>query len=158
MHYVLLYDVADDYVTRRTPFRGEHLRLASEAHACGELVLGGALTDPADGAMLVFRGPTSETAEAFAKADPYVRNGVVKQWRVRKWNTVVGDGATVWSSPTAHAKPTNPLNRASRQADRNEATHDPQELGGSCDPQDASSEIQSSPSYQSVASRAPTGS
>jgi uncharacterized protein len=95
MHYVLLYDVVDDYVARRAPFREEHLRLAKEAHQRGEVVLAGALADPADGAMIVFRGPTPETAEAFAKADPYVRNGVVKQWRVRKWNTVVGDGATV---------------------------------------------------------------
>ena len=95
MHYVLLYEVVDDYVARRAPFREEHLRLAREAHERGEVVLAGALADPADGAMLVFRGPTAETAEAFAKADPYVRNGVVKQWRVRKWNTVVGDGATV---------------------------------------------------------------
>ena len=95
MHYVLLYEVVDDYIARRAPFREEHLRLAKEAHERGEVVLAGALADPADGAMLVFRGPTSESAEAFAKADTYVRNGVVKQWRVRKWNTVVGDGATV---------------------------------------------------------------
>jgi uncharacterized protein YciI len=95
MHYVLLYEVVDDYVARRAPFREEHLRLAREAHERGEVVLAGALADPADGAMLVFRGPTADKAEAFAKADPYVRNGVVKQWRVRKWNTVVGDGASV---------------------------------------------------------------
>jgi hypothetical protein len=95
MHYVLIYDVVDDYVARRAPFREEHLRLAREAHARGEVVLAGALADPADGAMLVFRGPTADTAETFAKADPYVRNGVVKSWRVRKWNTVVGDGASV---------------------------------------------------------------
>jgi uncharacterized protein len=43
--------------------------------------------------VLVFRGPTPEAAESFAHADPYVRNGLVKQWRVRKWNTVLGDGA-----------------------------------------------------------------
>jgi hypothetical protein len=95
MHYVLIYDVVDDYVARRAPYREEHLRLAREGHARGEVVLAGALADPADGAMLVFRGPSADTAEAFAKADPYVRNGVVKQWRVRKWNTVVGDGAVV---------------------------------------------------------------
>lgn len=95
MHYVLLYDVVEDYLARRAPFREEHLRLAKEAHERGEVVLAGALADPADAAMLVFRGPTPETAEAFAKADPYVRNGVVTQWRVRKWNTVVGDGASV---------------------------------------------------------------
>jgi hypothetical protein len=95
MHYVLFYEVVDDYVARRAPYREEHLRLAREAHARGEVVLAGALADPADGAMLVFRGPSADAAEAFAKADPYVRNGVVKQWRVRKWNTVVGDGAAV---------------------------------------------------------------
>jgi hypothetical protein len=95
MHYVLIYDVVDDYIARRGPFREEHLRLAREAHVRGEVVLAGALADPADGAMIVFRGPTADTAEAFAKADPYVRNGVVKSWRVRKWNTVVGDGASV---------------------------------------------------------------
>jgi hypothetical protein len=95
MHYVLIYEVVDDYVARRAPYREEHLRLAREAHERGEVVLAGALADPADGAMLVFRGPSADAAEAFAKADPYVRNGVVKQWRVRKWNTVVGDGAAV---------------------------------------------------------------
>ena len=51
MHYVLLYEVVEDYVARRTAFRAEHLRLAKEAHARGEIVLAGALADPADGAM-----------------------------------------------------------------------------------------------------------
>jgi uncharacterized protein YciI len=95
MHYVLLYEVIDDYVARRAAFRAEHLRLATEAYARGEVVLAGALADPADGAMIVFRGSGPEAAEAFAKADPYVLNGLVKSWRVRKWNTVVGDGASV---------------------------------------------------------------
>jgi uncharacterized protein YciI len=95
MHYVLLYEVVDDYVARRAAFREEHLRLAKEAYTRGEVVLAGALADPADGAMIVFRGAGPEVAEAFAKSDPYVRNGLVKSWRVRKWNTVVGDGASV---------------------------------------------------------------
>ena len=89
-----MYEVVDDYVARRAAFRSEHLQLAKEAHARGEIVLAGALADPADGAMLVFRGSGPETAEAFAKADPYVLNGLVKSWRVRKWNTVVGDGSS----------------------------------------------------------------
>jgi uncharacterized protein len=93
MHYVLLYEVIDDYVARRAAFRSEHLRLANEAHARGEVVLAGAWAD-ADGAMIVFRGSGPEAAEAFAKADPYVLNGLVKSWRVRKWNTVVGDGTS----------------------------------------------------------------
>ena len=92
MHYLLLYDVGPDYVERRAPLRAEHLALAQAAHARGELVLGGALADPVDGAVLVFRGDSPSAAEAFARADPYVRNGLVTRWRVRAWNTVVGDG------------------------------------------------------------------
>ena|SRR6185503_20421379 len=94
MHFLLFYDVVDDYVDRRAPFRAQHLSLIQKAHDRGELVMAGALADPADGAVLVFRGPSPEPAESFAKADPYVLNGLVKRWRVRPWNTVVGDGAT----------------------------------------------------------------
>jgi uncharacterized protein YciI len=54
------------------------------------LVLAGALAEPADGAVLVFRGDSTNVAEAFAKADPYVTNGLVNAWRVRKWTTVIG--------------------------------------------------------------------
>jgi hypothetical protein len=93
MHFILFYDVADDYVARRGPFRAEHLALLQQAHADGQVVMAGALADPVDGAVLVFRGPSPQAAESFAKADPYVKNGLVKSWRVRSWNTVLGDGA-----------------------------------------------------------------
>jgi uncharacterized protein len=92
MHFLLFYDVVDDYVTRRASYRAEHLALIQKAYDRGELVIAGALADPADGAVLVFRG-SAQPAEAFAQADPYVRNGLVKSWRVRKWSTVIGDGA-----------------------------------------------------------------
>jgi uncharacterized protein len=90
MHTILFYDVVDDYVERRAPFRQLHLDLAKQAHQRGELVLAGALAEPADGAVLVFRGDSTAVAEAFAKADPYVQNGLVTSWRVRKWTTVIG--------------------------------------------------------------------
>jgi uncharacterized protein len=93
MHYLLLYDVVPDYLERRAPLRAEHLALARAAHARGELVLGGALADPVDGAVLLFRGESPAAAEAFARNDPYVRNGLVTRWRIRKWTTVVGDDA-----------------------------------------------------------------
>ena len=95
MHYILFYDVIDDYVEKRAQFRELHLKHARAAYDRGELVLGGALADPVDGAVLVFRGESAEVAEQFAKSDPYVLNGLVKQWRLRKWNTVIGNGATV---------------------------------------------------------------
>jgi uncharacterized protein YciI len=68
---------------------------AQVAHARDELLLGGALADPVDGAVLLFRGDSPAVAEAFAAADPYVTHGLVTRWRVRAWATVVGDGATV---------------------------------------------------------------
>lgn len=88
MHFLLIYDVVPDYVTRRTEFRAEHFRLAREAHDRGELVMGGALADPVDGAILLFQGDSPGAAEAFAAADPYVRNGLVTKWRVRQWTVV----------------------------------------------------------------------
>ena len=95
MHYLLFYDVVSDYAERRAAFRAQHLALARAAHARGELVLGGALAYPVDGAVLVFQGESPAVAEAFAAADPYVTNGLVTRWRVRTWTTVVGDGAAV---------------------------------------------------------------
>jgi uncharacterized protein YciI len=92
MHCILFYDIVENYVERRAPFRDEHLALAKRAYECGDLAMGGALADPVDGVVIVFRGPSTEAAEAFAKADPYVKNGLVKSWRVRKWNTVIGEG------------------------------------------------------------------
>lgn len=89
-HFLLMYDLADDYLARRGEFREAHLGLAWAAHEKGDLVLGGAFTDPADTALLLFKAETKETVEQFAKGDPYVINGLVKNWRVREWNTVAG--------------------------------------------------------------------
>jgi uncharacterized protein YciI len=93
MHYLLFYEAGQDYAERRQPFREAHLQHARNAVARGELVLGGALADPIDGAVLLFRGDSSAAAEQFAKTDPYVTNGVVQRWHVREWTTVVGDAA-----------------------------------------------------------------
>jgi len=95
MHYLLFYEVVGDYVERRVAFRAEHLAFARQAAERGELVLGGALADPVDGAVLLFRGDSPAVAERFAAADPYVKNGLVRSWHVREWTTVVGPGAEV---------------------------------------------------------------
>lgn len=93
MHYLLTYDLAPDYLERRGEFRNEHLKLGWEAQQRGELVLAGALAEPADKAVLLFSGASPEAAERFAKGDPYVLNGLVTAWRVREWTTVIGDAA-----------------------------------------------------------------
>lgn len=94
MHYFLFYDYAADYLERRAQYRTEHLRLAWAAQERGELILGGAYADPADGAAILFRCSSAAVPEAFAAADPYVRNGLVTQYRIRAWTTVVGAEAT----------------------------------------------------------------
>ncbi len=94
MHYLLIYDTAPDYLTRLKIFRHEHLALAWEAHDRGELVLGGALGDPPESAVLLFKCDSPSIPEAFAKADPYVQNGLIERWRVLPWITVVGATAS----------------------------------------------------------------
>jgi uncharacterized protein YciI len=98
VHYLLFYEVIDDYVNRRAPFRSAHLALARDAVARGELVLGGAFANPPDGAVLLFRGTSPTVAEAFATKDPYVKNGLITRWYIREWTTVVGVLAEVPSS------------------------------------------------------------
>jgi uncharacterized protein len=93
VHYLLFYEVGEDYVKRRAEFRVAHLEKAWQASERGELVLGGALADPVDGAVLLFKGDSPEVAEKFARTDPYVTSGAVKRWYVREWTTVAGENA-----------------------------------------------------------------
>lgn len=87
---MLQYDVVDNYVERRAPYRDQHLKLAQEAHRRGELLLAGAFADPADGAALVFKVDDVSLVERFVAVDPYVKAGLVKSWKARKWAVVVG--------------------------------------------------------------------
>lgn len=89
-YFALFYDVVSDYITRRAQYRDEHLKLARDAHARGELLLGGAMTDPADRTLLIWRAPDPSVVEAFVHKDPYVVNGLVTRWEIRAWNVVIG--------------------------------------------------------------------
>lgn len=100
MHYLLFYEVGDDFLARRAEFRDAHLTLAWKSSERGELVLGGALANPGDGAVLLFKGDSPAIAEEFAKADPYVTSGIVKRWYVREWTTVVGEGCATPKRPS----------------------------------------------------------
>ena len=100
MHYLLIYDLASDYLERRGQFRNEHLALAWDASSRGELILGGALADPVDNAVLLFKTNSPESVEKFVAADPYVKHGLVTRWRVRPWTTVVGSEASSPVRPT----------------------------------------------------------
>ena len=92
-HYLLFYEVGEDYVSKRAPLRNQHLEKGWKANEQGELLLAGALADPVDGAVLLFAGDSPAVAENFARTDPYVTGGAVKRWYVREWTTVVGQFA-----------------------------------------------------------------
>ena len=90
MYYILFYKTVENYVEKRVPFRDEHLKLVKEAHNNGDLIMAGALTEPSDTGVFIFKGESPKTAENFAKNDPYMLNGIVAEWEVRPWNVVVG--------------------------------------------------------------------
>jgi len=90
MYYILFYKTVDNYVEKRAPFREEHLTYANAAYQRGDLVMAGALAEPMDGAVLVFKGEEASIAKEFAKNDPYVKNGLITEWEVRPWTVVIG--------------------------------------------------------------------
>ena len=99
MHFLLIYELEDDYLERRQQFRKEHLELAWIASEEGHLIAGGALNDPADRAILLFESDSPSVAEEFAEKDPYVQHGLVKSWTVRQWITVAGEMAATPVKP-----------------------------------------------------------
>jgi len=91
MYYILFYKTVEDYIEKRAPYRSEHLLLAQKAQENGNLIMAGALADPPDGAILIFKGDSPQKAEDFAKNDPYVINGLIREWYVRPWTVVIGN-------------------------------------------------------------------
>ena len=87
-HYILFYKTAENYIEKRAPYRDAHLQLAQEAHKRGNLILAGAFSEPADGAALIFK--SESRAKEFAENDPYVQNGLIKSWQIRRWEVVIG--------------------------------------------------------------------
>jgi uncharacterized protein len=92
-YYLLEYALIDDYLARRAAFREAHLALAREAHRRGDLILAGALAEPPDRAVLVWRTDDRSAVERFIDGDPYVHNGLVTSWTIRPWTVVIGEGA-----------------------------------------------------------------
>ncbi len=90
MYYMLIYRTVENYVEKRAPFRTEHLGYSEAAHARGELFMGGALGDPVDTAILIFKAESPAVAEEFARNDPYVKAGLIKNWSVRPWAVAIG--------------------------------------------------------------------
>ena len=89
MKYVLFYDSADDVASKAPQHFPAHRARLEEFHTRGDLLQVGTFANPQrDGSMAVFR--TREAAEEFAREDPFVVNGVVRDWRILDWNEILG--------------------------------------------------------------------
>ena len=89
-YYILKYKPIPTYLEERGKYRDEHLKLAKDYADRGLLILGGALEDPADEAVLVFKAESEEIVAEFASQDPYVQNGLIAKSEIRKWKVVIG--------------------------------------------------------------------
>jgi uncharacterized protein len=88
MKYVLLYTSADNVAARAPAHFAGHKARLDEFHARGSLLQVGTFEDAQrDGSMAVFT--TRDAAEEFARGDPFVLNGVVKEWEIRGWNEIL---------------------------------------------------------------------
>ncbi len=85
--YVLLYESADDVLSKAPAHYPAHSARVDEFHAQGSLLMVGTYADPQQGAMAIFT--SRQAAEEFAAGDPFVLNGVVRRWEIREWNEVL---------------------------------------------------------------------
>ncbi len=88
--YVLLYESADDVRETAPKHFAAHRARWEAFRADGSLLLIGPFADPREGALAVFT--SREAAEAFARGDPFVVQGVVRAWQVREWDEAIGTG------------------------------------------------------------------
>lgn len=87
MKYVLLYESADDVLAKAPAHFDVHMARGNEFHERGLLLMYGPFGDPQEeGSMAVFT--SREAAEEFVKGDPFVLNGVVRDWQIREWDEV----------------------------------------------------------------------
>jgi uncharacterized protein YciI len=83
--YVLFYESGDDLAAKAPLHFAAHSAHGQAFHQRGALVAYGPFANPeAEGSMAVFT--SREAAEEFAREDPFVVNGVVRNWAIREWN------------------------------------------------------------------------
>ena len=84
-HHILFYEYVPDIVERRGPHRDAHLARIRDTE---QIVMAGALGEPPHGAAIVFRDAEPGAIERFVEGDPYVQAGLVRDWRIERWNVV----------------------------------------------------------------------
>eukprot|EP00808_Paulinella_micropora_P021253 g71218.t1 len=88
--WLLEYKYVDGILDKRGPYRPAHLEHAKKQ--LPHLLKGGAFPPPplTHSALFIFKGKEKGDWEAFVKADPYAKNGLVKSWSLNEWTVLVG--------------------------------------------------------------------
>jgi uncharacterized protein YciI len=87
--YILRYEYVPDILEKRGPFRAEHLQNAKDLHEKGKVVMAGALVDPCDAGIFIFKTTNKNEIEEFVQKDPYVKNHLVSSHSIREWMVVI---------------------------------------------------------------------
>ena len=91
MKYVVFYESADEVLTKAAAHFAAHVARGREFHSRGSLLMYGPFGDPQrEGSMAVFT--SREAAEEFVEGDPFVLNGVVRDWHIREWDEALVPG------------------------------------------------------------------
>jgi uncharacterized protein len=81
---VVFYESGPDVAARAPAYMAEHRARWEEFGRRGELLMIGPFANPQEeGAMGVFT--TREAAEEFVRGDPFVLNGLIRNWYIRDW-------------------------------------------------------------------------
>ena len=90
IYHLLTLDYVEDILEKRDPYRADHIAGAKAAEADGKVVLAGALQNPTDAGVFVFKDCDEAFVDAFVKADAYDKAGLVPGYTIRPWMIVVG--------------------------------------------------------------------
>ena len=90
IYHLLTLDYVEDILEKRDPYRADHIAGAKAAEADGKVVLAGALQNPTDAGVFVFKDCDEAFVDAFVKADAYYKAGLVTGYTIRPWMIVVG--------------------------------------------------------------------
>jgi len=91
--YVVRYTY-DERTDVRDAVRPEHRAYLGDLADQGVVLGSGPFTDGEPGALLVFRTADRDALDAVITADPFTREGLVRETDVRSWDIVIGPWST----------------------------------------------------------------
>lgn len=82
--FAILYSYVPDILERRQPHRAAHLERLRKMETEGRMVIAGAFSDPADGALIVVQAAEIGDVYEWIAGDPYVKAGLVTGASIRE--------------------------------------------------------------------------